>query len=388
MSSAGEQDAQRAPADDLADVLVVDDDELIRTIVGRILTGEGYRCSYAADAHEARVKLASQRFALAFVDVMMPGESGVELVTSMLNEHADLAAVMLTGVDDPEVADLALAGGAYGYLVKPFRPNELRISAANAARRRRLEVENRAHLEQLEQQVEQRTADLREAMGRLEEADRQVRQSVEETVHALARTIEHRDEETSAHVQRMSWYAALIARGMGWDEEQCELLRLAAPMHDVGKVSVPDGILFKPGKLSVAEFEVIKAHAERGAEILGKSDSALLVLAALVARTHHERWDGTGYPYGLAGEEIPQAGRIAAVSDVFDAMVSRRVYKPALPIAQAVDALRDGRGTQFDGEVVDVFLESMEAAMEISQRYPDPWSTAGSSGSSIVGAGA
>jgi putative two-component system response regulator len=358
----------------LINVLIVDDDEQIRTIVGRVVVGEGYHCTFASDASEARSKLAAEPFALALVDVMMPGESGLDLVTSIVADYPDLATVMLTGVDDPGVAELALAGGAYGYLVKPFRPNELRISVANALRRRRLELEKRAHQDWLEQEVDIRTADLRDAMARLKEADRLVRESVEETVQALSRTIEHRDEETSAHVERMSRYAALIARAMGWDEEDCELLRIAAPMHDVGKVSIPDGILFKPGKLSIAEFEVIKTHAERGAEILGKSDNPLLVLASLVARTHHEQWDGLGYPFGLAGEEIPLAGRIAAVADVFDALVSRRVYKPAFPMPQALDVLKKGRGAHFDGDVVDAFLASMDEVMEIRRRYADPWS--------------
>jgi HD-GYP domain-containing protein (c-di-GMP phosphodiesterase class II) len=137
------------------------------------------------------------------------------------------------------------------------------------------------------------------------------------TVRALSRAIEHRDEETSAHVERMSRYAAVIARGLGFDDERCEPARLASPMHDVGKIAVPDGILFKPGRLSAAEFDVVKTHAERGAAILGKSDLALLSAAAVIARTHHERWDGSGYPEGLAREEIPLEGRIAAVADVF-----------------------------------------------------------------------
>jgi putative two-component system response regulator len=182
--------------------------------------------------------------------------------------------------------------------------------------------------------------------------------------------IEHWDPGTGTHVERMSRYARLIAGGVGFDEDRCEVIRLAAQMHDVGKVGLPDGILFKPGRLSPAEFDVVKSHTARGAEILRRCDTAVLGMAAVVARTHHEWWDGAGYPDGLAGQQIPIEGRIAAVADVFDALVSRRVYKPAYTIEQALGALKQGRGHQFDGELVDVFLASMDGVGEIHAAFP------------------
>jgi putative two-component system response regulator len=352
-------------------VLIVDDDESVRDALGRLLANAGYRCTLAASTSEARARLSDGAFAIALVDVMMPGETGIDLLSD-LTRHPDLAPLMLTGVDDPSIAELALDRGAYGYFVKPLRPNQVLIGVANAARRRCLEIENRRHRNALEALVLERTAALQDSIAQLREVEGQVRMGAEHTVEALARAIEHRDEETSAHVQRMSRYAELLARGFGWRDDECALIRTAAAMHDVGKVGVPDGILFKPGRLSDSEFDVIKEHAARGAEILGMSDTELLTTAAAIARTHHERWDGTGYPDGLAGTEIPIEGRIAAVADVFDAVVSRRVYKAALSNGEAIEVLSAGRGTQFDADVVDVFLASMGDVLEIQQRYRDP----------------
>jgi putative two-component system response regulator len=190
-------------------------------------------------------------------------------------------------------------------------------------------------------------------------------------IEAWLRAIEHWDHGTRTHVERMSRYAGLIAGGAGFGEDRCDLIRLAAQMHDLGKVGLPDGILFKPGRLTPAEFAVVKAHTMRGAEILGRGDTDVLSMAAVIARTHHERWDGTGYPNGLAARQIPIEGRIAAVADVFDALVSRRVYKPPYPIERALGALKKGRGHQFDGELVDVFLASMDRVGEIQRHYFD-----------------
>ena len=192
----------------------------------------------------------------------------------------------------------------------------------------------------------------------------------EQAIRALLRAIEHWDPGTGTHVERMSRYARLIAGGAGFDEDRCEVIRLAAQMHDVGKVGLPDAILFKPGRLSPAEFDVVKSHTARGAEILRRCDTAVLGTAAVIARTHHEWWDGAGYPDGLAGQQIPIEGRIAAVADVFDALVSRRVYKPAYTIEQALGALKQGRGHHFDGELVDVFVASMDGVGEIHAAIP------------------
>jgi putative two-component system response regulator len=169
----------------------------------------------------------------------------------------------------------------------------------------------------------------------------------------------------------MSRYTTLLAYAAGLDDDRCEQIRLASPMHDVGKIAVADGILFKPGALTAAEYGVIQQHAEAGYMMLSKSEQPLIQLAATIARSHHERWDGAGYPLGLAGDSIPLEGRITAIGDVFDALVSRRVYKAAIPFDRAVQIIRDGRGTQFDPDLVDVFMANVDDFGAILEEYGD-----------------
>jgi putative two-component system response regulator len=226
-------------------------------------------------------------------------------------------------------------------------------------------------LDDPEPPVQDATSYLRGALACLDATETLVTRVAEDGLRTLLRAIEHWDRGTGSHLERMSRYVALIAGGAGFDADRCDLFRLAAQMHDLGKVGLPHGILCKPGRLSPAEFDVVKTRAERGAEILGRSDSGLFGTAAVIARTHHERWDGAGYPSGLAGRHIPIEGRIAAVADVFDALVSRRVYKPAYPIEQVLDALKEGRGSHFDGELVDVLVASIDKTGEIQRQYPD-----------------
>jgi hypothetical protein len=187
-----------------------------------------------------------------------------------------------------------------------------------------------------------------------------LRQSQEEIVHRLARVVEFRDSDTGGHVERMSRYSVLIAQELGWSPEHCHELRLAAALHDVGKVAVPDGILLKPGRLTAEERQTMQRHCRAGFDMLTGSDSTLLNLGAEIALTHHERYDGAGYPSGLRGEDIPLEGRIVAVADVFDALTSARVYKEAIAIPDAVQIIADGRATQFDPAVVNAFLRQID----------------------------
>ncbi|MEW6543266.1 MAG: HD domain-containing phosphohydrolase [Nitrospirota bacterium] len=349
----------------------MDDEEAIRRMLGRLLERYGYACVTAADAQEARRCLAEQEFALILCDMNMPGESGLGLIRHVLREHPDTAAVMVTGLDDPQLANLALEIGAYGYIIKPFESNEVLINVANALRRRRLEIENRAHRERLEQTVLDRTAALRHAIERLEQTQRDLRLSREETIQRLAIAAEFRDDATAQHIRRMSHYCELLARKCGLDDATCELIRIASPMHDIGKIGTPDHILLKPDKITTNEFSIIRQHSEIGYRILAGSESELLRLAATIAWTHHEQFDGSGYPRGLAGEAIPLPGRIATIADVFDALTSPRPYKPAFSIDQAVSIMRERREKQFDPGLLDLFLASLDEALAIRTRYAD-----------------
>ena len=250
-------------------------------------------------------------FALVLSDVNMPGESGIDFTREVLAHYPETAVVMVTGIDDRSYAEIAIELGAYGYVLKPFKPNELIINVNNALRRRTLEIENRDHREMLEQTVLERTAALRETIAQLERSDTELRRLREETIRRLSWAAEFRNQETGEHIVRMSLYCALLARLAGLDAERAELIRIASPMHDVGKIGIPDRILLKPGRLTDDEREVMEAHTEMGHRILAGSEVELLDLAAEIALTHHERIDGSGYPRGLAGDAIPIEGRIA-----------------------------------------------------------------------------
>jgi putative two-component system response regulator len=347
--------------------LVVDDEEHVRRSIVRILARAGHDCVEAADANEARAAMTKQEFDLVLCDVNMPGEGGLDLVKSVLVERADTAVLMVTGVDDPAIADVALEAGVYGYLLKPFTKNELLINVANALRRSALESENRVDRRHLVEAVRDRTEDLWNTVRRLEQADSAVRGSIEEMLRRISLTAELRDLETAQHIERMSRYSHLLARKLGLGSEECEQILLASRLHDVGKIGVPDRILRKKGKFTPEEYDVMKEHAAAGFRLLGGTEAGLLQLAATIAHTHHERWDGDGYPQGLAGEAIPLEGRIAAVADCFDALMSKRSYKPALPFGEVIEIMGAGRGTQFDARLLDVFLDSLEEFLLISQ---------------------
>ncbi len=352
-------------------ILIVDDEVHIRALLKRLLKRQGYDCTVAASADEAWQILDGSGFDLVLSDVNMPGTSGLELAPRIAERFPNTPVVMVTGIDDPKVARRAMEAGAYGYIIKPFEPNEIIIGVMNALRRRGLEIENARHREALEELVAERTEELRRTFGELEVAHGDLLLAQEETIRRLSIASEYRDEETGAHIQRMSRYCELLARRIGLDAEFCNLLRIASPLHDVGKIGIPDAILQKPGKHTPEEYAVMQRHAEMGYRILAESGYGMLDLAASLAWTHHERWDGTGYPRGLAEEDIPIEGRITAVADVFDALTTQRCYKEAYMVEHSLELMREGHGTHFDPQLLDTFFASMDEVMEIRARFPD-----------------
>lgn len=350
-----------------ASILVVDDEAPVRRILSRALQRLGHECVEASDANEARAAIANRRFELVLSDVNMPGDSGIDLIKDLFQADPHLALMMVTGVDDPSLAEEALALGAYGYIIKPFEMNEIVIGVSNALRRRSLEIENARHRQHLEAMVKERTAGLWKAVQQLEQARDDLRSSQAETVHRLSLAAEFRDDETGAHIQRMSQYCGVLAQKVTGDAERAELLQVASVMHDVGKIGIPDSILLKPRKLTPDEYEAMKQHALVGHRILSGGSSELLQLAASIALTHHEKVDGTGYPHGLSGDDIPIEGRIAAIADVFDAVTTDRVYRKAFTLAGALQIMREGRGTHFDASLLDAFFDSMDLVLRIKQ---------------------
>lgn len=373
------------PGKDLVEqhIFIVDDEELNVRVVKKYLRTWGFeRVNSTTDSVEAVERIHHERPDLVLLDVMMPDVSGLDILRELRRDEATrhLPVIILTAHIEDAVKCEALELGANDFLGKPIDPRELLPRVRNL-------LSLRAHQNWLERTSELLEAEVEKRTAALVQAELHV-------VHCLARAAEYRDNETGRHIIRVGRYAALIATALGCDREFIKLIAEAAKLHDVGKIGIPDGILFKTGKLDPDEFETMRAHCsmglsvleeigkddfdqirrhvQMGASILNVVDSPLLAMAAQIAMTHHEKWDGSGYPFGMAGEAIPLEGRITAVADVFDALSSRRPYKPAFPLDKCYAILKDGRGSHFDPRVLDAFLERRDEALAIQLQFADP----------------
>ena len=345
-------------------ILIVDDERLVRRLLSHKLTSEGYQCKEAGNADEALATLNSNHIELVLLDIKMPGMSGVELLPEIKAGYPDTAVIMATSMTDTGAVIKCMREGAYDYLAKPFNMDEVVISAGRALEKRRLVLKNRAYQQHLEEMVAERTKELKQAINKIQLASL-------DTIHRLSKAAEYRDEDTGYHIQRISQYSATIARKMGLSDSEVENIIYAAPMHDVGKIGIPDRILLKPGKLNPDEWEIMKKHTIIGAEILHGSDAEFIQLAEMIASTHHEKWDGTGYPKGLRGEDIPIVGRIVALADVFDALTSNRPYKPPYPVKKSLNIIKEGSGKHFDPEVVKAFFAVKDEILATKEKYRD-----------------
>ncbi|NTV14364.1 MAG: response regulator [Desulfobulbaceae bacterium] len=338
-------------------ILAVDDQSFVADMAALCLTESGYECDVAASAQQALALLGQNKYDLMITDVMMPDMSGIELLGQVKMHFPNLAVLMATGVNDRKTAIQAIQLGAYGYLIKPFSLNEFLINVANALERARLTRESRDCRNILEEEVRERTAE--------------VRRREEEIALRLISAAGHRDEETGEHIKRIGLYSVVLAAALGWDEERIDHLRVGAPMHDVGKIGIPDHILRKPGRLSAEEYQVIKQHPRIGAGILGGSKIPLLQTATDIALCHHEKWDGSGYPAGLKGKEIPEAARVVAIADVYDALSNDRVYRAMYPEKEVLEIMEKKKGSHFDPEIFDCFLTNLPALEKILHSHQD-----------------
>lgn len=296
---------------------------------------------------------------LVIVDYMMPELDGIEFIRRLrtLPGREDIPVLMVTANDQVSVRHQALEVGANDFLIKPIDKIEFLARVRNMLALRRSQRRLADHAVWLEEEVSKATADI---LAR-----------EREMTFRLCKAAESRDPETGAHILRMAHYSRLIGARLGWSEAELDVLLDASPMHDIGKVGVPDYILLKPGKLDEAEFAIIKTHAQHGYDILKGSDSAILKMAAEIALSHHEKFDGGGYPQGLKGDAIPLAARICAVADVFDALTCERPYKKAWELDRSVAFLRENAGSHFDPVCVDAFLASWDEVIEIRNRFQD-----------------
>ncbi|WP_448548447.1 HD domain-containing phosphohydrolase [Thalassotalea fusca] len=320
-------------------LLLVDDEPANLRVLKHILQND-YHLVFAKNGDEALRLAETELPSLILLDVMMPGKTGFEVCQALkLNaELKHVPVIFITALNDEQDETEGFEAGGVDYITKPISPaivrarvkTHLSLAIADDLRITRLQV-----------------------------------------IQRLGRAAEYKDNETGAHVMRMSHYSKVLALAYGLSEKQADDLLHAAPMHDLGKIGIPDHIMLKPGKLTDAEFNIMKQHPEIGAEIIGEVDSELLRLAKSVALTHHEKWDGTGYPHGLKGDNIPLEGRIVAIADVFDALTSKRPYKEAWTIEKTMDFMRDQSGKHFDPKLVKLLEESLDEILTIKGRWLD-----------------
>ncbi len=330
-------------------ILVVDDEEPIREIVASMLGTAGYACKQAASGMEALAVLTSgEEFELMLSDLMMADLDGIGLLERTKEKYPDMPVVMVTAVHDISVALAAIRNGAYDYLLKPFEREQLLNTVSRALENRRLKVENRTYQTNLESLVKARTDQLQAAMASLE-------RSYDITLETLGDALDLKDRETEGHSKRVTAFTIAIARAMGLPREQINTIARGAFLHDIGKIAIPDRILNKPGKLEPDEMTIMKEHAYHGYQIVKKIP--FLAEAADIVYSHQEHFDGSGYPRGLKGEQIPLGARIFSVADTLDAITSDRIYRAAQSLQAARAEIATWAGRQFDPEVVKVFLE-------------------------------
>ncbi|MBU2550353.1 MAG: two-component system response regulator [Proteobacteria bacterium] len=350
----------------MARILVVDDEDLNLRLIEALLRPQGYEVTLARDGAEALEKVRENPPDLILLDIMMPRMNGFETAGKIRSDPATMLIpiVMVTALQDVEDRVKALEVGADDFLTKPVDRMELRARVRSLLKVKAYNDHMKNYQQELEAQVAQRTEQLRQAFEKITRASL-------ETIHRLARAAEYKDEDTGAHILRMSNYSAAIARKMGLDDVTVERILYAAPMHDVGKIGIPDSILLKPGPLGKEEWELMKQHTTIGARILEGSDGDFIRMAEMISLTHHEKWDGNGYPRGLQGEDIPLVARIVAIADVFDALMSKRPYKQPFSLEKSLGIIRESRGSHFDPEAVDAFFSIQDEILVIRGQFKD-----------------
>lgn len=377
--AADESDATRLTR---SKIMIVDDEAMNIKILRRLLELEGFtNFVTTSDAPTALSLIRQEQPDVVLLDLMMPFVSGLDILAEVRGDAtiSFIPVVILTAVTDHDTRVRAVELGATDFLNKPVDASELLPRVRNVLAVKGYQDQLRRYNNDLEAAVRQRTAEL--------EISRR------DLIHCLARAAEYRDDDTGQHVLRVGRYTRLIAEAMNLSEELIETLEQAALLHDIGKIGIPDAVLLKPGRLTEDEFAMMqkhpgfgkriltsysseeekafKRHAEVGAHILEVGSSRILDLARTIALTHHERWDGTGYPLGLKGTDIPLVGRIVAVADVFDALSSRRTYKKAFPLDECFQIMRESRGTHFDPDVLDAFLSVRNQVVKVQLYFAD-----------------
>ncbi len=345
-------------------ILIVDDEAINRTLIKTVLSKEDYTLFFAVNGVEAIEILAKEDIDVVLLDLMMPIMDGYETLRTIKADPklTDVQVIMITALSERSVLKETLKLGADEFLNKPFDIEELKIRIKNVLKLKKYIDRIKDVNINLEKIVNEKTAEIQTSIW-------MIKKSEQDIVSILGRAGEYRDTDTGNHVARMSHYCAILAKKINMSESEQETVLLAAPLHDIGKIGIPDNILLKPGKLTEEEFDIMKTHAQIGYEILGSKNTPLLQAAKIIALTHHEKWDGTGYPNGTAGEDIHIYGRICAIADVFDALVSKRPYKNPFSLEDAISIMQDGKGKHFDPKLLDIFIECMPEILEIKLQF-------------------
>lgn len=342
-----------------AKILVVDDQPANVTLIEKMLEIDGYiNVISTTDPTQVESLYIEQNSDLILLDLNMPVMDGYQVLEKISEVDPDYSPVIvLTAQSDRDSRIKALNLGARDFLAKPFDRVELMTRIRNMLEVRIMAKAMKDQNKILDAMVKERTKELNDT--RLE------------VIRRLGRAAEYRDDMTGFHIIRMSRYSQLLGLAAGMSEAEAEVLLNASPMHDIGKIGIPDRILLKPGKLDADEWKTMQTHVDIGVEILSGSSSALMDMAAEVAHNHHEKWDGSGYPRGLAGEDIPFTGRVVAIADVFDALTTERPYKEAWPVEEAVNFLREQSGKHFDPKLIDLFIEILPGILKIRSQYAE-----------------
>jgi putative two-component system response regulator len=353
-------------------ILIVDDDEASRDLLVAFVESLGHESETAGDGIEAIAKM-KLGFDLILMDIMMPGMDGYEVTRQIRKDqkYSELPIIMTTALTSKDDRLRAVEAGANDYISKPVDKNELQVRMASLLKMKEAQDAVKHYRAELEEKVEQRTKQLRDALNESIESQREIKKAHTETIHRLVVAAEYKDEDTANHIKRMSHYSRILAGALHLSPGDVEIVHLASPLHDVGKIGTPDNILFKPAKHTPEEWEIMKQHTTFGGRILNGSSAKLLQAGEIIALSHHEKWDGSGYPKGISGEDIPLWGRITAVADVFDALTSKRPYKEPFSNEKSLQIMKEGRDKHFEPGLLDLFLENLDEVFDIQKKHKD-----------------
>mgnify|MGYP001185907253 CR=1 FL=1 len=358
-----------------AKIMIIDDSKLERKLLAAFLKPHNYQIIEVDNGRNVVELVRAHQPDLILLDLILEGITGIEICTQLKKEE-DLRlipVVMVTSYADKASRIKGLEAGADDFLIKPVDRAELvaRVKSSLKIKAYHEYARMKDYYHNLELAVREKTSQLENALEQIKQANASLTQAYLDTLYRLSIAAEYRDEDTAGHIKRISHYSLVICRSLGLPPSLSEMISQASPLHDVGKIGVPDKVLLKPGKLTWEEWQIMKQHTIIGANILTGSNNKLLQLAEQIALSHHERYDGSGYPYGLSGSKIPLSSKIVALADVFDALTSKRIYKPIFSTTEAVKIIKDSTGSHFDPEITAAFFKAFDEILDVKEHFKD-----------------